>query len=86
MKAVLNPAAAESFAVSPSHTAGMTTKPGSANKARRRSGAVMTFPSEQVFSPQDMRVHAARQMPGDLSLAQATMRIATSSRRAPREA
>ena len=40
-KAVLNPAFAVSLAVKPSHTAGITTKPGSASRARRRSGGVM---------------------------------------------
>src|SRR5580658_6521190 len=46
-KAVLNPAVAESLALRPSHTAGMTTKPGSANSVRRRSGGVMTGPSSK---------------------------------------
>src|SRR3984885_2582883 len=40
-KAVLKPATDASLALSPSHTAGMTTKPGSASKALRRSGGVM---------------------------------------------
>src|SRR3954471_14759038 len=40
-KAVLKPAAAVILAVSPSHTAGIATRPGSASRARRRSGAVM---------------------------------------------
>src|SRR4051812_12171085 len=40
-KAVLNPAAAVILALSPSQTAGITMKPGSASRARRRSGAVM---------------------------------------------
>ena len=35
----VHPAAADSLALNPSHTAGITTKPGSANRARRRSGA-----------------------------------------------
>src|SRR5882724_9399520 len=39
--AVAYPAPADSFALSPSHTAGMTTKSGLANSARRRSGADM---------------------------------------------
>src|ERR1019366_2295037 len=60
-KAVLKPAAAESLALSPSHTAGMTTKPGSANRARKRSGGVMSFPSGQLFSAQDMRIPCSLQ-------------------------
>src|SRR5215475_2926237 len=38
-KAVLKPAPQVSLAVSPSHIAGMTTRPGSASRARRRAGA-----------------------------------------------
>src|ERR1700733_12195322 len=44
-KAVLKPAADASLALSPSHTAGMTTKPGSASNALRRSGGVMVHSS-----------------------------------------
>src|SRR5262249_15890226 len=52
-KAVLKPAAAVSLADKPSHTAGMTTKPGSASSARRRSGGVMRFPSDRVVGGDD---------------------------------
>src|SRR4051794_9108920 len=38
MKAVSKPAREASLALIPSHTAGITTKPGSASKERRRSG------------------------------------------------
>src|SRR6266851_7688022 len=40
--AVLKPAPAVSLAESPSHTAGITTRPGSASRARKRAGAVAT--------------------------------------------
>src|SRR5712691_12307403 len=40
--AVLKPATAVNLAESPSHTAGMTIRPGSASTARRRAGAVAT--------------------------------------------
>jgi hypothetical protein len=43
--AVLKPASCVSFPVSPSHTAGITTRPGSFRIARKRSGAlVIVFP------------------------------------------
>src|SRR6478609_772696 len=39
--AVLKPASKVSLAVSPSHTAGITTRPGSFRMARKRSGALV---------------------------------------------
>src|SRR5579859_5043139 len=59
--AVLKPAAAVSLALSPSHTAGITTKPGSASNARRRSGGFMTFPSERVVAGDDMLLPGSHQ-------------------------
>src|ERR1700691_6036111 len=52
-KAFLKPAPAASLALSPSHTAGITTKPGSDNTARRRSGGFMTFPPEELLVAND---------------------------------
>src|SRR5579862_9667329 len=53
--AVLKPALAVSLALSPSQTAGITTKPGSANKARKRAGAFMGASSLRELSPDDSR-------------------------------
>src|SRR3712207_6438541 len=50
-KAVRKPAARVSLAVSPSQTAGMTTKPGSASKARNLSGGVIGPLPRRSFAP-----------------------------------
>src|SRR5262249_36833286 len=52
--AVLKPAPAVSLAVRPSHTAGITMKPGSASSLRRRSGAFMDgIPPDWTFVRDD---------------------------------